>query len=133
MSASVAIAASAVAISASNSAQISAQHRENCKLYIEGFDSKGAGVESQKHYAECVQLLNPNPAPESLVYFFKGCILTIFLFAIIGGIKGWKERWGFWDQVSDCACYAFLWACVAFITLVVLFFVILGIGYVLVG
>lgn len=104
MSATVAIPASAVAISASNSAQISAQRRENCKLYVEGFDSKNAGVESQKHYAECVQLLNPDPMTSNEAFGMKVGIVVVLIAAVIGLVWGIKEG----DSPADTLMMSFL-------------------------
>lgn len=134
MSATVAIAASAVAISASNSAQIAEQKRDMCELYVEGFDSKGASVQSQKHYAECVKLLNPEPMPEGLAYFFKGCILVILLFAIIGAVKGFREAgWGFGTKCVDTFMMGLMWACMAAMAIFVLVLILAGIVFILVG
>ena len=129
MSATVAIAASAVAISASNSAQIAEQKRDMCKLYVEGFDSKGASVQSQKHYAECVQLLNPEPMTHNQTLGLKAGIIVLLIAAVVGTIWGILEGDGFTDKLMMAMCGFLLGASMVGVVILVGILVGIGVGF----
>jgi len=85
------LAASSAAISASNSARIAQQKKEECVLFVEGFDSRSSNLVQQKHYASCVQLLNPEPMTANETTGAKVCIVAMLVALIIGLVVGWKD------------------------------------------
>lgn len=85
------VAASSAAISASNSARIEEEKTELCILFVGGFDSKKSSVVEQKHYASCVQRLNPEPVTESETVFGKVCVIGLLVALVVGIIKGWRD------------------------------------------
>jgi len=87
------------AIIAANNARESARRTEECKLYVQGFDSKIASVAEQKHYAGCVQRLNPDPVNESELLVGKACVLVLLVAFIAGVIFGWKSEGNIIDAV----------------------------------
>lgn len=93
-----AMAASASAMSAANSARISRMKDEQCNLLIESYVAKDASVPSMKAYSECVERMYPDP-PEAEWYGFTGFQLIFILVcfcAIIGALYKlflYKNTW----------------------------------------
>lgn len=84
-------ATSSAAIASMNSARIEREKTSQCVLFVEGFDSRNSSVSEQKHYASCIQRLNPEPMSESGVTTSKICVVGIILAMVVGMIYGWKE------------------------------------------
>lgn len=123
---SAVIIASSAAISASNSARIEREKTEQCVLFVDGFDSRKSSVVEQKHYASCVQRLNPEPATESQTVVGKVCVAAMLIALVIGLVWGWKEEGIFGSIIAGILFPLGLVCLVA-----VLIAVIMGVGFVL--
>lgn len=86
-------------IIAADSARESARRTEECKLYVQGFDSKISTIAEQKYYASCVQRLNPDPATENELLVGKACVLILLIAFLVGMIVGWKSERNIIDSV----------------------------------
>ena len=76
----------ASAVIASNAATqaATAARKAECQTVIKGYVHEAANVAGQKHYAECVQLMNPDPMSGAEVIAFKVCAGIVLLSMLIG-------------------------------------------------
>lgn len=91
MSTSIAISSSASAASLAAQAQARKARKDACESVLNSFDAKGATVEHKKTYAECVQLLHPDPMTHSETFAMKGLFVVLLIGLVIGAIYGWQE------------------------------------------
>lgn len=122
---STAIAASATAISAANSARIAEENKKQCVLYVEGFDNLKSSTAEKQHYAECIETLYPQEMSGNEIVLAKICIIALFVGLIVGGIKGYKDGYDF----IDIFLYALMGVIGTAIGIFSLAMIVLGIGF----
>jgi hypothetical protein len=59
---------------------------------MSNYDSKTATVEQSKSYANCVQMLHPEPMPEGAAIILKVVFICVLIGMGVGVWKGWKEE-----------------------------------------
>lgn len=83
MTTSTAIAISTAQSSAAMAAARAAERRA-CEGVIQTFDAKGAAVEAMRVYADCVDLLHPDPMTGSEIEFLKYFLIACFIGSGVG-------------------------------------------------
>jgi hypothetical protein len=68
------------------------QEERKCKDFMGSFDSYAATVSEQKYYAECVDMLYPDPVSGGTVLFIKIVLVCAMVGMVIGAIRGWMDR-----------------------------------------
>lgn len=92
MSSAAAVAAMA-AITSNASTQVHrAREERKCREFMEEFDSYTATVSEQKYYADCVDMIHPDPASGAEVLFLKIVLVCALVGMVVGAIKGWIDR-----------------------------------------
>lgn len=95
MSTNAAIASSSAAISAGAAAIAAEEARQakiaRCQIFMPNFDQKVATVEEKRAYAQCVDLMHPEPWSDGSIYVAK----AFFALALVG------MCYGFWRAYRD--------------------------------
>lgn len=107
-----------MAVAAIVAAQNARRKKEECTIYVEGFDSHHASVNEKQAYSECIDTLHPQPMSEQMQDVGKGCVAVLLVAFVTGIIYGWKQ-----DGFEGSCTYAILVpisiACVIFIAVLV--------------
>lgn len=122
---STAIAASATAISAANSARIAEENKQQCILYVEGFDNLKSSTVEKQHYAECIETLYPQEMTGDEVVLAKICIIALFIGLIVGCVKGYKDGYDW----MDVPLYGILGVCATAVAILTVGLIIMGLGF----
>lgn len=113
------------AIIAANNARESARRTEECKIYVQGFDSKISSTAEQKYYATCVQLLNPEPVSETEIIVGKFCVASLLISFVIGLIVGWREEKSIPTALLVATMFPLALVCIG----AVVIFILMGIAF----
>jgi|SRR5690554_2036294 len=93
MSTAATVAVMAATTASNNSTQAHRiQEERKCKEFVGSFDSYAATVSEQKYYAECVDMLYPDPVSGGTVLFIKIVLVCAMVGMVIGAIRGWMDR-----------------------------------------
>ena len=87
----VAIAASANANAAAANAAAARARRIACMKYVPGYEHDKATASEMRQYAECVEILHPEPMTGGEVAWIKAAIVAGLIGALAGAIKGAKD------------------------------------------
>lgn len=82
-------------------------HKVECQQYVDKFESKGANTDAQLQFAECVQLLNPQPMSKSDHHAIQICIVVCL---VVGIIAAWRTAESFYGDLEDYLMGFFLGA-----------------------
>ncbi|WP_461533466.1 hypothetical protein [Sinomicrobium sp.] len=85
-------AAVAVVAATTSNAAIQAQEERKCREFMKGFDSYAATVSEQKYYADCVDMIHPDPATGAEVLLIKIILVCALIGVVVGAIRGWFIR-----------------------------------------
>lgn len=105
---SVAIAASANANAAAANAAAARAKRIACMKYVPGYQHDRATVAEMRQYAECVEILHPEPLTGAEALWIKAAILACFIGIGVGSRIGWKD-----GGLGDAVFFGFVGAIVA--------------------
>jgi hypothetical protein len=125
-------AASAAVLAAAASNTSTQAHRiqeeRKCKEFVGSFDSYTATVSEQKYYAECVDMLYPDPVSGGTVLFIKIVLVCAMVGMVVGSIRGWINRmfgisdvllFGLWGGCVGAFIPAFILGCILAIKFIV--------------
>jgi hypothetical protein len=122
MSTTVAISAAAMASSAAANSAAQAAKKNSCSAFELSYRPDLATVGQKQQYAECIELLYPQPSAPlagAEIIVAKIAIVILLIAFVVGAVKGWREGYGTSDRIVGAVLTGLMgWVCVAVVALI---------------
>jgi hypothetical protein len=88
------VSGAAAAISVMAAAEAHAARVQACTASMRGFANDGATVAEIRQYADCANVMFPQPWSDGAILATKLAIVLLFAGFIVGAVHGWRKGYG---------------------------------------